>query len=184
MQKQQEEMRAKIRQKKSEARAKQDLENLASEQKLKQEQVYQKSLNHKLAKTVDTSNIKPKDSVTTQTIPQESNSISNTKQTNEIDKIFSTTISNKNSNIGSFSTIKMDPRSKDFDAVAYKRMMVEQYEQQKRDNEIKLRLRKLGDPTNAEFNPGEYKRLMIEKYEHERQMEETKRLIKQEKDKQ
>ena len=73
----------------------------------------------------------------------------------------------------------MDPRSADFDPVAYKRMMVEQYEQQKRDNEIKLRLRKLGDPSSDEFNPEEYKRLMVEKYEHERQMTETKRLLQE-----
>lgn len=78
----------------------------------------------------------------------------------------------------------MDPRSADFDAVAYKRMMVEQYEQQKLDNEIRLRLKKLGDPTSPEFNPGEYKRLMIEKYEHDAQMQETKRLLTEEKNKQ
>eukprot|EP00324_Dicrateria_rotunda_P004857 CAMPEP_0206156384 /NCGR_PEP_ID=MMETSP1474-20131121/2937_1 /ASSEMBLY_ACC=CAM_ASM_001110 /TAXON_ID=97495 /ORGANISM="Imantonia sp., Strain RCC918" /LENGTH=580 /DNA_ID=CAMNT_0053555445 /DNA_START=51 /DNA_END=1790 /DNA_ORIENTATION=- len=173
MQRQQEEMKARIKQKKAEARGKQYLEDAASQQRAQQALLLQTNVQNKVNHITDTSD----DPSKLQNIPVVSTTSPPIKPNRAVEEAFSSTLSSKSTsktNITQFSTIKMDPRSADFDAVAYKRMMVDQYEQQKKDNEIRLRLRKLGDPTHPEFNPQEYKRLMIEKYEHERQMEDTK----------
>ena len=180
IQRQQEEMRMKLYQKKKELREKQYYEDAASQQRALQQNLVANKINdnakHILHGTgvqrPDLSNSAPP--ANRDTAP-EARQLSKSDRTQTYDEIFSA--AGGKSKHSNFGTIKMDPRSSDFDADAYKRLMIENYEKQNQENTIRLRIKKLGDPSSSEFNPGEYKRLMQEKYEIEFEREQLKRKL-------
>ena len=161
LQQQQEKMRLDIIKKKQEARLREDMERQASEQRAQQNALKQAKgiLKASAPATSYQDNA-------AQSMPSYQQSESKTheediKQVSPLDSLFSS----KKGGVNNYSTIKFDPKSRDFDAVAYKRLMVEKYEKQQAENAITLRLKQLGDPTSPSFDPVEYKRLMIERYE-------------------
>jgi hypothetical protein len=173
MARQQEENRVRILKKKAEARSLQYLEDETSRQKARQQALKQQSVQAAA------------DSLRNPAADSEARrpTVTAAAPGRALDSAFSSALSKGSGKQGGqFATLKMDPKSADFDATAYKRMMMDQYEQQTRDNELRLRLRKLGDPASSEFNPTEYKRLMVEKYEHDARMEQTRALLAKAKD--